>query len=340
MKPALFKDITKLTTFGVSTKVRNYLKLNNHKEIQNALPIAKASKLPLLILGGGSNLLFKEDFDGFVLHINIKGIDIQETDSHYFVHAGAGENWHKLVLHCVEKGIGGLENLSLIPGNCGAAPIQNIGAYGVEIKDIIHHVDFVWIQSGKKGSYTAKACKFGYRNSIFKQRLKGQVIITGISLKLPKKHVPNISYGSIEQELESMKLKTKPSIKNVSDAVIAIRESKLPDPKEVGNAGSFFKNPTIASKKYLKLKETYPEIPGYPNAKNKDFIKVPAGWLIEKAGLKGKTIGNYGVHKKQALVLVNYGGALGKDIYEFSEEILKTVKKNFGIELEREVNCI
>jgi len=325
-------------TFGMNVTAKHFIGINTLKDLNNFLPHWQKEQLPLLIIGGGSNILFTKNIEGIVLHNNIKGIDIEETKTHFKVKANAGETWHDLVLFCIKKGIGGLENLSLIPGNCGAAPIQNIGAYGVEVKDVLESVTFTWLKSGKTESYSNTQCNFGYRDSIFKHTLKGQVIITSICLSLPKTHQPSIGYGSITEQLKSMGIHHKPSIKNVSDAIIQIRSSKLPNPKEIGNAGSFFKNPVITKTAYEALKKSYPTIPGY--FLKDTLVKVPAGWLIEQSGWKGKTINSYGVHKNQALVLVNYGGSEGKDIYQLSTQIIKDIALKFDISLEREVNCI
>jgi UDP-N-acetylmuramate dehydrogenase len=264
------------------------------------------------------------------------GIEItEENEDFVWIKAGAGESWHELVMHCVANGWGGIENLSLIPGNCGAAPMQNIGAYGVELKDVFQSLEALDLEDGKLETFSKKECKFGYRTSIFKTTHKGLYLITSITLKLCKNPKLNTSYGAIEEELNKMNC-TSPTIQDVSKAVISIRNSKLPNPAEIGNAGSFFKNPEISVEHFEALKAQYKDIPGY--IIDKKHIKVPAGWLIEKAGLKGKKIGNYGVHEKQALVLVNYGGAKGSDILELSETIIDSVYHNFGIELEREVN--
>lgn len=292
-------------------------------------------KSNLLIIGGGSNILLTKDHDGFVLHNNLKGIELlNEDENYYYVRVASGEVWHEFVLHCIENNWSGLENLSLIPGSVGAAPMQNIGAYGVEIKDVFVKLEAMRIDDGSIQSFTAEQCQFGYRESVFKRKLKNEFFILNIMVKLPKVPQLNTMYGAIEQELENMGI-TDPTIKDVSDAVIAIRRSKLPDPAEIGNSGSFFKNPVMPVKKAEELKETYPDLPTYPAGEK---MKIAAGWLIEQAGWKGKTLGNYGVHDKQALVLVNYGGALGTDIYQLSEDIKNSVLDKFGVELEREVN--
>ncbi len=284
-------------------------------------------------------MLLTKDIDDLVVHINTEGICIdREDDNSVYLTVNAGENWHDFVLWCIDQNYGGIENLSLIPGNVGTCPIQNIGAYGVEVKDVITKVEAVSIETGKLVQFSNAECKFGYRNSIFKNEVKGKYIITSVSFKLTKKdHVLNTSYGAIETELASKNI-TNPTIKTVSDAVIAIRQSKLPDPKEIGNSGSFFKNPVISKSLFENLKEKFPNIPSY--SVSDEEIKVPAGWLIEQSGFKGKRFGDYGVHEKQALVLVNYGNASGKDIYKLAQQIQTTIKENFTIDLEIEVNVI
>ena len=290
----------------------------------------------MLILGGGSNLLFTQDFAGIVILNQIKGIEIISEDmDQVLIKSGAGENWHEFVLYCVDNGYSGVENLSLIPGSVGASPMQNIGAYGVEIKDVFHSLEAFHIESGEVKIFNNEECKFGYRESVFKNIYKNQYIITSVTFQLSKKPIFKTSYGAIKAELESMGVKEL-SIKKISEAVINIRSSKLPNPKEIGNAGSFFKNPVISKQQFDELKLKFPEIANYP-LPNGD-VKIAAGWLIDSLGWKGKRIGDYGVHKNQALVLVNYGESKGSDIYDLSTNILDSVKQNFGIELEREVN--
>ena len=290
-----------------------------------------------MILGGGSNVLFTRGFTGIVAKNEIKGLHIMsENDDEVMVSVGAGENWHQFVLWCVERGFGGVENLSLIPGTVGAAPMQNIGAYGVELKEVFHSLEAYEIKSGKLISFYKEDCKFGYRFSIFKGELKDQFVITKVNFKLSKKPDFNISYGDIRVMLAHMG--KEPSLKSVSQAVINIRQSKLPDPVEIGNAGSFFKNPVIEKLHYEALEAQFPDIKSYPI--DEDSVKVPAGWLIERAGWKGYKDGDFGVHDKQALVLVNLGNARGKDIFKLSNQIQKSIQQKFGIELEREVNVI
>ena len=284
-------------------------------------------------------MLLTKDIDKLVVHIDIKGISIdRENHNDIYLTVNAGENWHEFVLWCVSQNYGGVENLSLIPGNVGTCPIQNIGAYGVEVKDTITQVEAIEIETGKLVSFSNTECNFGYRNSIFKNEEKGKYVLTSVSFMLTKnEHSLNTSYGSIETELASKNIKT-PTLKNVSDAVIAIRQSKLPDPKKIGNSGSFFKNPVVSKEKFEILQNKFPNIPSY-NVSDSE-VKVPAGWLIEQSGFKGKRFGEYGVHKKQALVLVNYGTASGKEIYTLAQKIQKTIKENFNIDLEIEVNVI
>lgn len=322
-------------TFGIDVTAKRFISIDSVYQLQELLKVEK----DIFLISGGSNMLLTKDIEKLVVHIDIKGVSIdQENENEVFLTVNAGENWHEFVLWCVDNNYGGLENLSLIPGNVGTCPIQNIGAYGVEVKDTITKVEALHIETGKLVQFSNEECKFGYRNSIFKNEVKGKYIITSVSFKLTKQnHNFNTSYGAIETELTSKNI-TKPNLKNISDAVIAIRKSKLPDPKEIGNSGSFFKNPVITKAHFLTLQKTYPEIPSYIVSENQ--VKVPAGWLIEKAGFKGKRFGDFGVHKKQALVLVNYNNATGKDIYNLAETIQKEIKSKFEIKLEIEVNVI
>ena len=329
-------NIQAYNTFGVDCNAKYFARFRSIKELQDLIanPILKTHEI--LILGGGSNLLFTKDFDGIVLKNELEGIfNVKEDKDNVWVEAMAGETWHNFVLFAIDNDFGGIENLSLIPGSVGAAPMQNIGAYGVEIKDVFHELEAIHIETGEMVRFTKKRCKFGYRESIFKNILKGQYIITSVTLKLTKNHETNTSYGAIEKLLWEKNVKN-PTIKHISDAVIEIRKSKLPDPALIGNSGSFFKNPVISLAKFEKLQDKFPEIAHYKLPDNQ--VKLAAGWLIEQAGWKGKTYENYGVHKNQALVLVNYGGAEGKDIYNLSDEILMDIKTKFNVDLEREVN--
>ncbi|MDQ3536321.1 MAG: UDP-N-acetylmuramate dehydrogenase [Bacteroidota bacterium] len=332
------KSLKEFNTFGIDIIAKYFVEINTTEQLQELLQLKEYKDLPKLILGGGSNLLFTDNFDGLVIKINIKGSQvIKEDDDNLFIKCGAGVNWHEFVLECLNKGYAGLENLSLIPGTVGAAPMQNIGAYGVEIKDLFHELEAVDIASGDIRTFDNASCEFGYRYSIFKDKEKGKFIIVSVTFKLNKKPNFNISYGSIQDTLKELGL-TELSINSISKAVIHIRQSKLPDPKEIGNAGSFFKNPTIGKEEYEILKTIYPEIPGYVVDENS--IKVPAGWLIEKCGWKGKVIGQTGVHKNQALVLINYGNAKGREIEDLAYQIQDSVKEKFGIILTPEVNII
>ena len=292
----------------------------------------------MLILGGGSNILFTKDFDGLVILNNIKGKEIiSQNQQSIFLKIGAGENWHELVMYCVDNGWGGIENLSLIPGNTGTAPMQNIGAYGVEIKETFLELEALEISSGKIVKFNNSDCEFGYRESVFKNKMKNQYIILNITLELKKNPVLNINYGDVKAILESQNIKN-PAIKEVSNAIIRIRQSKLPDPKKIGNSGSFFKNPLVSLNQLELIRKNYPNVVNYEI--NENEFKIAAGWLIERAGWKGKKFNNYGVHEKQALVLVNYGLANGMEIFDLSEKIILDIKDKFGITLEREVNII
>lgn len=325
-------------TFGIDAKAKRFATFGSITELEELLncrlPVADCR----LILGGGSNILLTKDFDGAVLKNELMGIEIvKEDDEHVYVKAGAGENWHGLVMHCVENGFAGMENLSLIPGNVGASPMQNIGAYGVEVKDVFHELEAYHLHDRALVKFSLPDCGFGYRESVFKRKYKGQFVIVSVTFRLNKKPVFHTGYGAIQQELEKMGVQEL-SIKAISQAVINIRSSKLPDPKEVGNAGSFFKNPPVEKAKFNELKRAHPSIPSFPF--DEGHVKVPAGWLIEQCGWKGFRRGDAGCYPKQALVLVNYGNASGEEIYALSGEILQSVKDKFGIELEREVNIL
>jgi len=329
-------SLQQLNTFGINV-FASYL--NTFTSIEELdFCIKNLPTKELLILGGGSNVLFTKNVDSTVLLNRIKGIQLIKEDTDFvYVKVGAGEVWHEFVLSCIANNWCGVENLSLIPGNVGAGPMQNIGAYGVELKDVFHELEAYEIKTGKLCKFSPLECAFGYRESVFKRALKDQFVITSVTFKLAKKPAISTHYGAIQAQLNEMGI-TNPSIKNVSDAVIAIRQSKLPDPKQIGNAGSFFKNPVIAITKVRELQEKYPSIPVYEIDANES--KIPAGWLIEQAGWKGKTFGNFGVHKNQALVLVNYGGADGNSIEQLSREIMDSILEKFGVQLEREVNII
>jgi len=323
-------------TFRINAKARFFSFFSIVEELEEDLMIY--SEYPIFILGGGSNILFTKDYDGCVLKNEIKGIELQhEDEEHVYVKVGAGENWHQFVLHCIDHNWAGVENLSLIPGNVGASPIQNIGAYGVELDDVFWSLEAFHIYDRRIHNFTRADCEFGYRDSVFKNRYKDEFVILSVTLQLRKKPIFHTSYGAITEELEKMGMKEL-SIKAISQAVINIRRSKLPDPDEIPNAGSFFKNPEVPTEKYEELKTKFPNIVAYPLVKA--TVKLAAGWMIEQCGWKGYRKGDAGCHAKQALVLVNYGNAKGEEIYELSEEILLSVDKKFGVLLEREVNVI
>lgn len=326
-------------TFGVDVKAGYFTEIQTVEALKEALSFSQNHNLALLFLGGGSNILFTRDFDGLVIKLNLKGISIQPwNENEVLVTAKSGENWHEFVMFCLDKNLGGLENLSLIPGNVGTSPMQNIGAYGTEIKDIFVNCKALNLETKEIETFDLEKCRFGYRDSVFKQESKGKYVILEVTFKLTtKNHHIRTEYGAIKTELEKSGIKN-PTIQEVSQAVISIRRSKLPDPKEIGNAGSFFKNPTIPLAQFEALQQQFETIPGYPNGAS---VKVPAGWLIEQCGWKGKQTGNVASHKLQALVIVNATGkASGKEIFDFSTEIINSVQEKFGIELEREVNII
>ena len=329
------KNLKEYNTFGISVKAEMFAVFSSIEELKQILSFRNNKKL--LVLGGGSNLLLTKDFDGLVIKNEIKRFEvIEETASEVIVESGAGENWHEFVLNCIDKGFGGIENLSLIPGSVGASPMQNIGAYGVEIKDVFESLSAYHIASGEIHYFDKTKCEFGYRESIFKNKVKGEYIILTVTFRLTKNPTINSSYGAINEQLKVMGIEN-PTIQELSAAVIAIRQSKLPDPKIIGNAGSFFKNPTVEIDLLEQIQKNYPDIPNYPALNGK---KLAAGWLIEKAGWKGRTFDNYGVHKLQALVLVNYGNCTGQEIFDLSSQIIQDVFDKFGVLLEREVNIL
>lgn len=330
-------DLKAHNTMGVAAKARYYVSVESTQALKDLLADPSYEHLPKLMLGGGSNMLFVRDFDGLVIHMNIQGIEIiSETEKEVQLKVGAGMNWHQLVLYCVNKGWGGIENLSLIPGSVGAAPIQNIGAYGVELDQVFVSLEAISMDTGELKEFTRSQCAFGYRDSIFKQELKGEYIITSVTLALQKQPVVNTTYRALADKLEEKGI-SDPTIQEVSEAVIEIRSTKLPDPNEIGNTGSFFKNPVISRDAFEQLQEKYPDIPSYPAG---DEVKVPAAWLIDRCGWKGKQFGDAGVHKKQALVLVNYGTATGEEIWKLAQKIRSSVKDTFGIILSPEVNLV
>lgn len=328
-------SLKEYNTFGVEVYAKRFVIISSFYDLQQLLKIEKE----LFLISGGSNMLLTKDIEKLVVFINIKGVSInKENEESVHITVNSGENWHEFVLWCISKNYGGVENLSLIPGNVGTCPIQNIGAYGVEVKETITKVEALKIETGKLVTFSNTECNFGYRNSIFKNEAKGKYIITSVSFQLTKTiHQLNTSYGAIETALKEKKC-LKPTIKDVSEAVIAIRKSKLPDPKEIGNSGSFFKNPVISTQQFIELQKKHPTIPSYKISETE--TKVPAGWLVEKCGFKGKRFGDAGVHEKQALVLVNYGNAKGIEIYNLAKKIQKTIFEKFQISLEIEVNII
>ena len=324
-------------TFGIEAKAKQFVAVHSTEELKYILEQRKAEKK--FILGGGSNMLLTKDIDALVIHIDLKGKKIiDENDDYVWVESQAGENWHEFVLWTIDQDFGGLENMSLIPGNVGTTPVQNIGAYGTEIKDTFISCQVITIENQEIKTFSKEECNFGYRESIFKNDVKDQYIITSVVFKLTKKnHKINTSYGDIVAELAKNN-RTEPTLKDVSNAVINIRRSKLPDPKELGNSGSFFKNPILLTSDFQKIQHQFPEMKYYEVSETE--VKVPAGWLIEQAGFKGKRFGDAGIHKNQALVLVNYGNATGAEILNVSKNIQETIFKKFGINIETEVNVI
>lgn len=339
-KPAFIReevDIADYNTMGVAANVRYFAEVNSIEEVKAAITFSRNEHLPMYFLGGGSNVLFIDDYDGLLVLMNIKGKEImEENDEKVLLKVGAGENWHELVMYCVEEGWGGIENLSLIPGSVGAAPIQNIGAYGVELDQVFVSLEAIEISSGNRKTFSKEECRFGYRDSIFKNELKGKYVITSVVIELKKNPEINTSYRALSDALSDKHI-TKPTIQDVSNTVIEIRQSKLPDPEEIGNTGSFFKNPVISKERFEPLHKEYPEIPHYPADEE---IKIPAAWLIDQCGWKGKRFGDAGVHKMQALVIVNYGNATGTEIWDLAQKIQHSVKETFGIALSPEVNIV
>lgn len=324
-------------SFGVDAKSRLFISFTSEIELRFILESEVYSNNKTFILGEGSNILLTQDFDGLMIHNRIKGICILEENKQYvLVEVGAGVNWHEFVTWSVNRELSGVENLSLIPGTVGASPVQNIGAYGMEVKDTITKVHALKIQNKETKIFSNKDCDFEYRSSIFKGALKDKTIITKVEFKLLKTAINNTSYGDIEQELKTLNI--KPSPKNISNAVINIRNRKLPNPSELGNSGSFFKNPIVSSSRFKSLKKIFPKIVGYKISEQE--TKIAAGWLIEDAGLKGHRDGEAGVHKNQALVLVNYGKASGKDIINLAQKIQNIIAKRYGINIKPEVNII
>jgi UDP-N-acetylmuramate dehydrogenase len=323
-------------TMGVDARAKYFAAFRSVDDLNELMPLIGDQRK--MVLGGGSNLLFTGDFDGWILKNEITGREeVKEDNNHVYLKAGAGENWHALTQYCISRGWAGVENLSLIPGNAGAGPMQNIGAYGVEIKDVFEELEAYSLREKKPRLFTLNDCEFGYRESVFKGKYRDQYIILNVTLRLNKKPRFKTSYGAIEQELQRMGVQEL-SIKAIAEAVINIRRSKLPDPGKIGNCGSFFKNPSVERSIAEKLKQEFPSLVAYDNPDG--TVKLAAGWLIENCGWKGYRKGDAGVHAQQALVLVNYGNASGKELYDLSEDILQSVKAKFGVTLEREVNII
>lgn len=324
-------------TFGIDRSAKFFTTVQSESDVVAALKKAQSEDVPVIVLGGGSNILLTQDLDALILKIEIEGIEkIKEDENHVWIEVGAGVNWHHFVIVCIEKNWAGVENLSLIPGTVGASPMQNIGAYGIEIKEVFDHLTAVNRDTLDIEKFNWTQCEFGYRESVFKNKLKDKYIITKVCFKLNKNPVYHTEYGAIKDTLQEMGIEEL-NIKAISDAVIQIRQSKLPDPKEIGNAGSFFKNPSISKSEFERLKKEFPNIPGYPLPEG---VKVPAAWLIEQSGWKGKRFGQIGVHQKQPLVLVNYGGGDGAEIVDLSKQIQESVLEKFGIHLSPEVNFL
>ncbi|MBA3647663.1 MAG: UDP-N-acetylmuramate dehydrogenase [Chitinophagales bacterium] len=331
------KSLRSFNSFGIDASAKFFVEIKSAEEFRELISDQNFKKEKKLILGGGSNILFTKDFNGLVIKNAIPGIEVTKEDSYYhWVKAGAGEPWHPFVIFCVNKNFSGIENLSLIPGLVGAAPMQNIGAYGVEIKETCEEVEAIHIDTGVLQVFKNADCEFGYRESIFKNKYRDQFLISAVTFKLNKIFKPKIAYGDISRMLAEMRV-DEITIKAVSEAVIKIRSAKLPDPAKIGNAGSFFKNPVVNKKQFEALVAKYPLMPNYIQNKG---IKIPAAWLIEQCGWKGKAVGNAGVHMQQALVLVNYGGATGDEIMALAIQIKNSVKEKFGIEISSEVNLV
>ena len=331
-------SLKSLNTFGIESTAKLFAKVNTVNQIIELIESDSFKKNNHFILGGGSNLLFTKNVDALVIKNELKGIErIKEDKDYVWVTCAAGVVWHEFVMWCIDRNYGGIENLALIPGCTGASPMQNIGAYGVEIKDTFFELEAIELATGQLKTFTKSDCEFGYRESVFKRQLKNQFIITSVTFRLTKIPTFQIEYGAIKQELDNMQVSDL-SIKSIAQAIINIRSSKLPNPKEIGNAGSFFKNPEVDEATYLRLKNEFPNLVAY-SLENKNY-KLAAGWLIEQAGLKGYRVGDAGVHQLQSLVLVNYGKATGHEIFYLSTHVLETVKQKYGIDLEREVNII
>ncbi len=329
------KELLPFNTFGLAATAAHYAVVTTAKDVRSAL---QRGIRPIRVLGGGSNILFTKNVEGLLLKNEIMGKEIVRRWPHrVHVRVGGGENWHQFVLWAVDNNLGGIENLSLIPGTVGASPIQNIGAYGVEIKDVFVRLRAIDLETGKERVFSKKECAFGYRDSVFKREAKGRYLIKEVVFSLTtQQHRINTSYGDISKTLETLGITTPPTIADISRAVVHIRSSKLPDPQKIGNCGSFFKNPELPAAVLTEIRREYPQAPGYDLPDQR--VKIPAGWLIEQCGWKGKRVGNTGCYEKQALVLVNHGGATGGEALQLAQDIIASVKARFGIELEPEVN--
>jgi UDP-N-acetylmuramate dehydrogenase len=337
MEIILDYDLTPLNTFGVPARAKLFTELKSEQDLQELFSCLEFKNNEKLFLGGGSNVLFTKDFDGIVILNKLKGIEmVEDNKDSVLLRAVSGEVWQDLVSFTVERGYWGIENLSLIPGTVGAAPMQNIGAYGGELRNVLQNVEAFNVKTGEKRIFSKEECKLGYRDSVFKNELKGKYFISAITLRLSKIEKKNISYKVLKEHLEKNKIEVKSS-KHISDAVSDIRRSKLPDPKVLGNAGSFFKNVFVSEHKLNELLKIYP---GMPYFGEEGVVKIPAGWLIEQCGWKGKRVGNVGVHDKQALVIVNHGGATGQEVEKLAEEVIASVNSKFGLKLVPEVNMI
>jgi len=325
-------------TFGINVMADFFAEINSDEELISCLKSDISKQNSLLIIGGGSNILLSHDFNGLVIRMNTKGISlVSEDDTHVFIKASAGEIWDELVNYCTERNYGGIENLSMIPGCVGASPVQNIGAYGVELKDVFYSLEAVHVKDLVYKTFTATEGEFGYRDSSFKRCLKDQYIIVSVTLKLSKHPVPSTSYAALNEEIEKMGIENI-TIKTISQAVCAIRSRKLPDPAVLGNAGSFFKNPVVTKEKYNELRLKFGHVPSFPA--DEGHVKIPAGWLIEQCGWKGKRMGDAGVHSEQALVLVNYGNATAEELLQLADSIVSDIHQRFGIKIDKEVNVI
>lgn len=332
------KPLQPYNTFGINVTAKYFAVAESTEDLQTLIADAALKAEEKLVLGGGSNLLFTRNFSGLVIHNKMKGIEVVKEDAHHvWIRVAAGEVWHSFVMYCVERHLAGVENLSLIPGFTGAAPMQNIGAYGVEVKETCEMVEAIHLSTGEKLIFSNGNCEFGYRESVFKNRFRNQFFISAVTFRLNKVFKPKINYGDIRKTLDDMRAEDV-TLKTVSDAIIRIRSSKLPDPKILGNAGSFFKNPVVGKKMFNELIALFPLMPNYPD--KQEHYKIPAGWLIEQCGWKGKRVGNTGAHERQSLVLVNYGGATGEEVLQLSKAIQHSVMEKFGIEILPEVNVI